>query len=237
MTNEVAKTQSTLPAAETNFDWGQTEVSSNDIVIPKVVMMQPLSNPVTEGKAKFGDFISGATGLPIGNIDVGFEFIPFYMSKFHWVSKLKDGKGKEKEFQFDRVEECTRQADENKPWDDCDQDGVPIKRTFVRRFYGLIKGLAIPVILEAKGTSASFGKKLATQMYVMNAASKLPPCATVIMVNGEKRKNAKGSFAVMDFTPVRPATKEEITDCFHWFKLVKSGDTKTEEEVQKEMNF
>ena len=229
-----AKTETNLPVAYDEAARGNNEMSSQDIVIPKINLMQPTSEQVNDGLAKFGDFINSLDNSIVCD-DKGFEFLPFMMQKFHWVSKLKDAKSGD--FKFDRTEAITCAADEQKPWDDCDPDGTPIKRTFVRRFYGMIAGTPVPVTIDAKGMSGNFAKKLATQMYVMNKAAKLPPCGKVVIIKALKQKNAKGNYAIFDFAIGRNATADEVSKCFEWFKTISAKPMAEEKEAQTSMNF
>ena len=227
----------TSPTNEvTNYneaDWGHSEMSQSDLIIPRIELMQPLSTHVTEGSAKFGDFICTLDNSVISDIERGFQFLPFYMTKFHFVSKLKD-----RDFKYDRTEPILNAMDEAKPWEDADPDGTPIKRTVVRQFYGFVNDNPVPMIIRAKGTSTQFAKKLITQMYVTNKASRLPPCGVAIVVKGRKEKNAKGQYAVMDFVVKGKATNEQIAECKKWYDTVKTGGAVVqEEETQTNMAF
>lgn len=234
MSKEITKTVTNVPVVYDAAAWGDNEMSQADLVIPKINLMQPTSEQVNDGLAKFGDFINSLDNSVVGD-DKGFEFIPFFMQKFHWVSKLKDPRSNE--FKFERTEQVTCAADEQKPWDDCDPDGTPIKRTFVRRFYGMIAGSPAPVTIDAKGMSGNFAKKLATQMYVMNKAANLPPCGKAVIVKAIKQKNAKGNFATFDFSLSRSTTADEIGACLGWYKTLASKPAAEEKEPQTSMNF
>ena len=58
--------------------WGETEVTSKDIVIPKILCMQGLSDLVSDGKAKMGDFVDSLEGNILGDIDNPVAFVPFH---------------------------------------------------------------------------------------------------------------------------------------------------------------
>lgn len=229
--NALTKTETNLPSSSVD-SWGQNEMSQKDIIIPKIQLMQPTSDQVNDGKAKFGEFLSSLDGSILGE---AFEFTPFYMTKMHWVSKLKDAKSGE--FKFDRTEPILTAADEEKPWEDTDSDGTPIKRTLVRQFFGMVKGQPLPMVIQAKGMSGAFAKKLITQMYVINRTSKLPPCGVVVKIKSIKQKNAKGNFAIMDFSIERKTTQEEVATCFEWYQSLSKQPIKTEAEEQTNMNF
>ena len=80
---EVVETKGTeVVNAEQDLNaWGDAPVSARDIIIPKILAMQGLSELVTDGKAKFGDFVDSVTHQVLGSIDKPLEFVPFHMTK------------------------------------------------------------------------------------------------------------------------------------------------------------
>ena len=46
-----------LAVADENLgDWGASPLSAKDIIIPRMLVMQPMSDMVTAGEAAFGEF-------------------------------------------------------------------------------------------------------------------------------------------------------------------------------------
>lgn len=219
---EVAKKETNLPATMSMDAFGDGGVTSSDIVIPKILAMQGLSNLVTEGKAAFGDFAESLSGTVIGNIDSPIEIIPFHLHKV-WIRSKWNGK----KFEFVSMEDVTA-ANENYPWEEV-VGGEKFKNEKCFNFYCLRPDdMTLPYIVGFKSTSLKAGKQLATQMYVKNKADGKVPPAKVISLGGTRKKNDDGTFVVLDISAKRDSTTEEIMECLNWFKTIKSGATKAD---------
>ena len=237
MTKEVMKQESSVPSIATNMDaWGQTpEMSANDLVIPKVLAMQGLSQFVTDGKAKFGDFCDSVSGEVLGNIDKPIEFIPFHVEKV-WILFKETKPGK---MDFDGIIPITRE-NENLPLNDTDEHGVAIRRDRTWNVYTLLadklkEGKRLPYVMSFRRTSAKAGKKLMTQMYVVNRdAGKIPP-AKAMLLKGLKKSNDDGTYVVMDVEESRDSTNEEMTVAFEMLKNIQASDMKVDDsDLKKE---
>lgn len=231
MTQEVQVKES----SEVGFnidDFGSGDITSQDIVIPKVLTMQGLSKLVTDGVAKFGDFIDSISSEVIGNYEKKpVEFIPFHMEK-QWIVSKKVGD----KFNYVKTEPCTP-VNENRQWEEI-IDGVVYKNERQLSFYCILPSdPSIPYIIQFKGTSAKAGKELATQMYIKNrAVGKVPP-AKVMVLKGEKTQNDKGIFVKMKTAVVRDSTPNEIKTCLEWFQVIKKGNVKVDDsDTESEMH-
>jgi hypothetical protein len=222
--SKVSETQVAIPT--TLEDWGQSTISGKDIVIPKILCMQGLSDLVSQEKAKMGDFVDSLTEQVIGNyVSAPIQFIPFHMEKL-WAVKTKPA-GKDA-FEFVKFEAVTA-ANENRNYDET-IDGVEFKYEYTLRFYVLLPNdMSLPYIISFKGTSTRAGKILATQMFVKNKAAGKIPAAYTMSLSGVKDKNDKGTFIVMNVTPDRAATAEEVSNAFNWYKAVSGGGVKVHE--------
>lgn len=228
MTKAIAKTQSTEVAAPVNLDaFGSGSVSSSDIVIPKILTMQGLSKLVTDGEAKFGDFVDSMSTTVLGSINTPLEFIPFHMDKI-WIIEVMNGN----KYEFDRIEPVTA-ANEARRYEET-VDGKAYKNSKVMNFYVMLPSdMSMPYVLPFKGTSIKAGKALATQMYMKNrGAGKVPP-AYVMEMFGEKKTNDKGTFAVTSVRTKKESTVEEINECLKWYKGIAKGEVKAHEEEAK----
>ena len=151
---------STVSAA----DWGPDEyVGGSDIVIAKILPMQPSSVLVTDGKAVMGEFRDSVTGVKMGSIVEPIEVIPFHIEKF-WDILVKDGD----QFEWDHSEALIENPalagyNDNLPWTDT-VDGQEIKRVRRMNFYVLlpsevVTGASVPYILSFKTTSFREGRR------------------------------------------------------------------------------
>lgn len=228
MTKELTTTEAKeLEAfnAEMAAAFGTSQVSSSDIIIPKMMVMQGLSQLVMDGKAKFGDFVDNTTDEIIGDMTKDFEVIPFHMEKLWYISVKKGG-----DYEFSKVEAVTA-VNENAPYEEI-LDGEPIKRQMVRNFYCLRPSdMAIPMVISFKGMSTKAGKQLATQMYLKNVSEGKQPPAYHINITGEKSKNDKGTFVTLKVAKGKPSTMQEMMECIKWYKTINSGKAKVQEEA------
>lgn len=226
---EVAKKESGVVAQHNNMaDWGTPAVSGKDIVIPKILCMQGLSQLVVDEKARMGDFVDSMTDEIIGNYSSkSVEFIPFHLHKI-WIISKKVGN----DFEFHTIEDVTP-ANEGRRYNEV-IDGVEYKNEYTMNFYVLrTEDMSLPYIISFKGMSSKAGKILATQMYVRNAAAgKIPP-AFVMELSGSKDKNDKGTFITLATSAKRESSAEEIDNAFNWYKTVTAGGVKAHEAEEK----
>jgi hypothetical protein len=219
---------SALPAAVTNnlADWGGQNITSKDIVIPKVLAMQGLSKQVTEGVAKFGEFRDSLNSKVLGDLSNPIEFVPFFLEKVWVVFEEKNGTMKfVKTIPIDA-------ENEGYPYEET-LNGVKIRRDRTMNFYVLLtkdlaEGNAIPHIISFRRTSMRAGQKLVTTMYVKNMKAGGTPASMVLELKGTKQSNDKGTFVVLDVVEKRASTHAEITEAFTWVKAVQGGRTKAD---------
>jgi hypothetical protein len=216
--NQVAKKQSTEVEIATTIDaWGGNEMSAKDIVIPKLLLQQGLSEGVTSGKAKLGDYINSVTGEVLGSVDKPVEFTPFLMQK-QWVIQVHNGR----KWEYHSIEKMTA-SNENASWEFTGPDGKKYKRVYTYNFYILVKDQPLPLLLSFSSSSAKAGKELCTQMYSVNAIQKLPPPAKTMELYGKIDKNDDGTFAVKQVRVKRASTPEEMALAFDWFSTFSAG--------------
>lgn len=228
MSKELAKKANTeVTVAQDLEAWGDTGVSSSDLVIPKALLMQGLSDFVADGKAAIGEYVNSLTGEVIAKKGEELELIPFHMTKYWAVTEANGNK-------FRRVEEATP-SNENNPWDFTDSDGTPCKRTLVRAFYCLdVKEKdGLPLIISFASTAAKIGKKLATRMFIMNRQAGKVPCAYSIKVSSSIVKGDKGTYASPDFVVGSEVSNEDVMTCRDWMLSVKAGTAKADTSDQK----
>lgn len=214
--------------------WGDEFVGTSDVVIPKILPMQGLSQLVIDEKARIGDFMDSVSGEKLGSISEPIQIIPFMVQKF-WDIMEEDDEGNFKWVKSEPLIEnpLEKGYNDNLPWSD-KIDGVEVKRVRRMNFFCLIpkelaKGNDIPYILSFKSTSFREGKKLFTQMFVRNKKAGLAPCAFSFILAGVKQKNDKGTYVVPTLSMGPKATNEEVAKAFEWYKLIKGGGVKVDD--------
>lgn len=239
------KEQAAIQVTTTGQDlnsWGPSEISSRDIIIPRILLAQPMSDSVTNGSAKFGEFRESLAGELLGDFKKGFNVIPFHMRKV-WVEYDVTSGNDMKNKKFLRITPVTPDNEANKYNDEeKDDEGKTrkIMRDYVMEFYVLLESElevgagAIPYTISARRSSAQAGKKLATQMYVKNASAGKAPPAVTLEVTAKKESNDQGTFAVWDVAPVKPTDARYQGEAFKWFQMVRAGAAKVDETAYAE---
>jgi hypothetical protein len=217
------KTSTEVSALSTDLAaWGESAISSRDIVIPKILAMQGLSDLVTEGKARFGEFVDSVTHEVLGSIEKPIEFVPFHLEKVWIVSERKVGDDK---FEFDRYEEVTAENMNRVQLQETIGDRE-IKYEYAMQFYVILPSdPAMPKVITFKSTSSRAGRVLSTQMFIRNKAAGLIPPAYIMELGGKKEKNEKGTFVVMEVKPKSKTPDNLIGDCLTWMNIIKQGKT------------
>lgn len=209
-------------------NWGAPEVLGQDILISKILIMQPSSEMVADGKANLGEFRDSVVGTKLGDQVTPIEVIPFHLQKY-WDIHTEEGG----QYQWTRSEPLIENPvakgyNDNLPWQDV-ENGKPIKRVRRMNFFVLlpsevVNGQSLPYVLSFRSTSYTEGKKIYSQMYMRNKRANLQPAGYTFKISSVKQKNEKGqSWFVPTVELGRRATSAEITDAYHWYKTVSSS--------------
>lgn len=188
------------------------EYSSSDIELPRVHVMQGISQKVMDGEAKFGEFRSSFDNKLLGSIEKPMEFIPLSMYKVwhaHNGSELVE------------IEPWTP-ANDKRP-----REHNGLVYSLVRNFYVLVPGEPLPFIIGFKKTSSRAGMALATQIMINQKMGKAP-WAKIIKLTGSKEKNDKGTFIKLGIIASRDIKKSEEHEALEWLNIIKTKTVPTE---------
>ena len=212
------KQEGKLAQAESLDAWGGQTMDQDDIVVPKILPMQGLSQLVAEGDAKMGEFRDSLTGELLAAEGETLSIIPFHLEKT-WLTTDANG-------EFVGIEPITP-ANSDRQFEDTDEAGRQVRNFKCMNFYVLLADKmgtgAMPYVVTFRSTSSKAGRKLATMMYMKNRSMNLPPAATVVDLFGKREKNDKGTYIVMDVKESRRSSNEELEEAFNWFKVVQKG--------------
>lgn len=237
------KKQTAITAASNLEEWGGGQiVTSNDIVIPKILPLNFMSEKVKNKEGEYGEFRDTMSNQKFGDLQTPFEFVPFYMEKLWYEFELVANKAGAKKREFSRVIPIQDNAAKPGYNDDFKYAEEGIERDRVMNFYVLIPGeiekvISMPYVLSFRRTSLKAGKKLASQMFLANARAGKVPAAVVMKLYGKSTQNSEGEYVVMDALPSREATSVEISECLSWLKLVRAGQTKVHDDDIKEQTL
>lgn len=235
-TKELEKKVSNLPAEALDLDaWGERQiVTSNDIIIPKILPMNFMSEKVKDGEAAYGEMRDTLANKKFSDLNTTFEFVPFYMEKKWYEFDIITNKAGAKKREFARV--VSIQDNPTKPGynDDLKYAEATVERDRVVDVYVLIpseieQGLDMPYVLSFRRTSLRAGKKLLQQMFVANYAAGKVPAAVTMKLSTKSVSNDDGEFVVMDVNASRESSAKEISECLKWLKLIRAGQTKLDD--------
>lgn len=223
-------------AVASNLDaWGGGQtVTANDIIIPKILPLQYMSEKLKKKQGEYGEFRDTINNHLFGDLKTPFEFIPFYMEK-KWIEfdmvPQKAGASKREFKQIVKIQDNPMLPGYN---DELPLSEPGIERDRIMDFYVLIPsevkaGEALPYVLSFRRTSLKAGKKLAHQMFIRNRVAKKVPAATVMLLSGNSVQNDQGEFVVQDVSVSRAATPEELVAAKHWFDMVGKGAVKVDD--------
>lgn len=221
--NEVAVAQSTEVAVSYNAnEWGDVVVESKDLILPKILLQQALSEAVKQRVARDGDYLNTLTGTVCSNEGGNVHILPFYCKQSYVVEKWNG-----KKFEFLKVSPYV--PGEQKPFEEV-IGNEKFKNSHVYEFFCMTEEGGTPAIVSFKSTSHRSGKQLFNLMYLQNPQQKKTPAHNWIILGSKQETNDMGTFNVMTINVGRESTKEEIQDCLSWITTIKQSDFKVAEE-------
>lgn len=193
-------------------EWGDGGISASDIIIPKLLIMQPTSEDVTGGKFKMGDIINSMTEEVVGGLDKPIMLHPFLCKKIFLMYKItKTGDKIKKEFY-----KVLEDKGQTYPFDSFDYEGIQVQAYHTYQFFAMVEGNDIPVTMIFKSSAHKVGKQLFNVMYVMNKMAGLTPPAYWIEYGLKREKGEQSTWCVPVIKTSRKATAEEISKCAQW---------------------
>ena len=197
--------------------FGTEDIDQEDLIIPKILAMQGLSQLVSAGKAKFGDMVDSLTEEVLGGVDKPIQFIPFKTAK-QWIV-----------FHDNDYKETVSYTPANHDWPIEEVvDGVNIRRDKVLQFYCLLpeqieSGEFLPYVLSFRRTSYYAGRKLSSAFARLRMFKK-PAFSKVFELSVDKQVNDKNqAYMVFDTSTVRNSSIDEMRACKTWYDLVKGN--------------
>lgn len=240
MQNQVqTQSQNNAVAAVSMESWGApAPMTAQDLILAKILPMQMMSKKVIDQQASFGEYRDSINNQKMGDFTQEVDFIPFHMEKTFVEFEMQ---GTKKVFKriVPIISDATNPGyNEELPYEET-VEGKKISRDRMLSFYVLpanqinpqladVGGGVVPMIVGFRRTSLNGGKKVATQMYVTNAAARKAPAASVMSLMAVKKTNDHGTFVVQDAKYKREATPEELKAAFYWFQQVRKGGAKVD---------
>lgn len=241
MSTAVVKMETNLPA---QADLGGEEILNQNIVVPRVLLMQGLSDLVTEGKAQMGDLVRSTNGEKLGGPDKPLEFIPITFTNTWILSELV---GKKYEY---RAQEPLSAKNQDLPWE-FEKNGTKWKRTKSLNLFALLVSDAraelaemekakqgempdpdkalLPVMISFRSTSFVAGKDVVTHFAKARKFS-LPGYVSVLRLKCAREKNDKGTYFVFEVENAGKTPQELMETCKYWQGTLASRNVQVHDE-------
>jgi hypothetical protein len=224
METQVA-TQGSKAVGAVQAAWGAEDIRQEDIIVPKILIMQGLSKMVSDDNvgAKLGEFRDSLDGKLLGSTKDAVEFVPFRIQKSWTLSEEVNGK-----MEYCGTEPVTPE-NVGAEWD-YEEKGQKKRRdqtltVFALRPSEIKEGAAFPYAIVFKRTSYTAGRKLMTAFAKLSALGQ-PAAAKVFALSATKTENEKGTYFVLDVREARTSTKEELAAGYQWYQTVTQQGSK-----------
>jgi hypothetical protein len=250
MSKQVVTQSAGLPAINTGSMvdemFGDLTIETSDILIPKILLMQPSSQFVGAEKARVGEYVLSTTGKKVGSIAEPFVVVPFFNRKSIDVM-AKQGNKFIKNIPFNPANAQLPREDK--------EDGVEIKRYHRMDYFCMVpdlmkEGSILPAVISFKSTGYKSGNVIVSTWADINAVNmkareegrlgdlKLPFSKSFI-ISGDKLQNQEKQTYCVPRVQVGADVPEEIQRaCIQWVHtlkntpaVVKVDEDETEQEV------
>jgi hypothetical protein len=219
MTQAVTQTQTTALAMPKGA-WGAENTVSDDLILPRLLLVQPTSKMVQKYDASPGQIRSTLDGALLAKKGEKLSFIAFYLFDTWIHSAWKNGK-----WEFDKIEPRAKNSDFEYEVKD-PKTGNPLTKhekainAYVMRPEDIKGGL--PYVLTFKGAGTfQEGRKFVTLVKKLEILGQ-PAAARVFSVRTEMRTNEKGTFGVYIIEEGEKTTPEQMGACYQWYQKVRT---------------
>lgn len=217
----VTKSNGAMPQALNSF----SDVDARDLVLPRLLLMQGLSEMVTEEKAKMGEILNSLTGEVLGGRGKPVEIIPFFLTRNFIVSEKL---GDKFEWRGNVAADHTNAHWKEQSHREEMVNGVLTRRDYSMDFFALLADEAgqedaLPVQISFRRTSLKAGKQLYTRFLLTKGKP-----TTTWLLDSKKKENDQGTFYVLEVTRGKPLTDKQRQACEAALSLVGSGQIKVD---------
>lgn len=231
MSNElvVANETKAVSITQTMSDVG---ISAQDLIIPKLLLMQNTSEYVGDGKAQMGDVLNSQTLEKLGSINEPVNIVPL---KLYKTWRVYDMSGRTPTF---LRQDPVTPGSERLPWED-NENGMPIRRDLCMNYFVLLtkeleSGDAFPMIVSFKRTSMQAGKVLSSHIFKL-AYLKRPPFSQSVPLKISRQKKETNTYAVFEIgkgTDLSDAMKEAASK---WLEVLSTMNYKVDESDEEKV--
>lgn len=227
--------QSALPPSNADEFFDEAVVTdSNDIMIPRILLMHGTSTLVGQEKARQGDIIDSISHEVLANSKKAIEFIPIKQLDKAWSIEKYTGK----KYEFERTD----------PWDptlanqlEFEEGGEKKRRNARLSFYVLLArdcgSNHLPYMVSFQRTSYKAGKNIASffqeALFAFKKGDKTSiPMGQVFELGCHVEQRDDNSYYVMNCKRHRIAAPEELDKGKYWFSQLRSKTYKVHDESE-----
>lgn len=202
-------------------------IDKADILIPKLLLMQGLSDLVTDDKAKMGDIANSVTGKIVGGNGKKVSFIPLLTNK-SWVRYQKEDGGALKYL----GNEPWTAKNSGRQWEEVTREGT-FRNDACLNFYVLLEEdmtnpKALPYLLSFRRTSYRSGRKLVNHFMEADMAQ-LAPYSGMMFLDSTKEKNDSGVYYIFDVMPNTDTPEKYADKINEWVEVLSKGAHQVDE--------
>lgn len=203
--------------------FGTENVISSDLRVPKILLMQAMSDFVQDGKAAIGDIVDSFEGKKLGDLKSPIQIIPFFMTNTWTIKKEVNGK-----MEFEKIEDRGGN-DVRREYEVIGQDGIKRTNHRTMNIFCLIKNGNMSVPYMISFMNSSFGN--AAQPYLNKVqllkAEGKSPAHIVFNLGVAKEENEKGKWVSFTLEAAKdgngkdvPNTDEEVIAAYTQYKTI-----------------
>lgn len=257
MNQEVVNQSTNVPAPSApSTHEHQEDILRSDIALPKLTLMQALSDHVKKKRAGAGDIVKNATGEKVGGEGQPIQFIPLTYQNLFMLSEDTKGKGNKQDFEFRGYEERNA-LNENAEWEFV-KDGVSWKRTKVMNLYVLfpkelekmneavkkfeetgeidLEASVLPTVIQFRNTSFKAAKSV-VDLFVKardlgaRVGREVPAYGSTMQLEAVLEQSNDNEYYVFNVKPAGATKKEYLPECKRWREFIISlgGNVKINE--------
>lgn len=208
------------------------QVEASDIEIPKILLMQGLSELVAEQRASMGDFVDSITGEKLGSPKEPLRLVPVCFTKDYIITEKRGQK-----FEFKRFEDYTldnTHLQQKDHWD-FEEGGIQCRRALRRNIVFFLEKEAaevgvLPHVMSFQVSSARSAKRI-LNLFTTAQVRGTKPWYFVVTLGAKLEKNDLGTFYVPTLVAANPnpAFGEVTENCQTWEGIFDKGSAKVDE--------
>lgn len=236
LTTQNGTTNSLALTDDLQGSWGAEESTSDDIIIPKLLLMQAVSEKVQDGEKSLGEIVKSTDWKTLAKKGEKVNVIPFKIFKTWRLSEI-DAQGQAEW----RGEEPWTPMNTDLPWDYeiTGEDGKTkkMRRDQAYNFYAILTDEVgknpFPVKMQFTRTSRKAGRVLADHFSKMKTEGR-PPALQTFNIGSDVVKGEKNTYQIFTAEYGTESTLEQVQTAKKWFDIINKAGAKVQDHEVEE---